>query len=297
MRNFILANASTDLKTGTIADFSAIADGQLAFVKEANNVYTGIAAASVAGFVRGNIVMGRTGNAGPVVIPFFKHHFSYSKMAYLAATTFSATVQVSAPSYAGTYTIVIVRKGCQFNERSKWSADVYVRDTTMTAAQLATALAAEINKNSIGSGVSASVSTDTITITAAVPGVNYGILAADCLSLAGATITVVAEGIPGLADSDMIVDMANKAAADAGIRDTYQDDGHLLYPTYPINRGVRDLGQYGFTVYTLRYAEPRENATIDEIVHQIVQIAIPYSAADTPGTAVSKIDALLAALA
>lgn len=298
MRNFLLASATADLKTGDIDNLSVLTDGQLAFIKEVNGAhpYVGIAAASVSGFVRGNIVMGRTGNAGPVVLPLFKHCFSYSKMVYNAATTFQGTVTVPAPSYAGTYTVIIVKKGVQFNERNKWSADVYVRDTNMTNAQLATAIAAQINNNTVGSGVSATVASNVITITATEAGVDYEILVADCLSLAGGTTSITAHGIHGLADSNMILDMANKAAADAGFNYTYQDDTALLYPEYPINRGVRELGQYGFTVYTLKFSEPRETKTTDEPINQIVQIAIPYSAAATPGTAVTKIDALLAAL-
>ena len=69
------------------------------------------------------------------------------------------------------------------------------------------------------------------------------------------------------------------AAADAGFEYTYMDDVHYLYPNYPLNpnTGTNTTGA-GYTVYTLRFAVPRDVKTRDELVHQIVQIAIPTGA-------------------
>ena len=73
--------------------------------------------------------------------------------------------------------------------------------------------------------------------------------------------------------------MANKAAADAGFEYTY-DEFAGLYPAYPLNPLAQsDKADTGFTVYTIRFAEPRDMKTRDEVVHQIIQIAYPTGSA------------------
>ena len=54
---------------------------------------------------------------------------------------------------------------------------------------------------------------------------------------------------------------------------------------------------YGFTVFTLRFAVPRATKTRDEVVHQIVQIAIPNNSASAVGDAVTAIETALKAMA
>ncbi len=53
-----------------------------------------------------------------------------------------------------------------------------------------------------------------------------------------------------------------------------------------------DSADAGFTVYTIRFAEPREMKTVDQSINQIVQIAVPTGTA-----AIETIDKVLAALA
>ena len=47
----------------------------------------------------------------------------------------------------------------------------------------------------------------------------------------------------------------------------------------------------GYIVYTIRFAEPRKTKTTDEVVNQIVQIAMPASASAT-----TDIEAVLAGI-
>lgn len=87
--------------------------------------------------------------------------------------------------------------------------------------------------------------------------------------------------------------MANKAAADAGIEYTYRDTYTELYPTYPLNPLKQpDSADAGYTIFTLRFAVPREMKTRDEVVHQIVQIAFP-----TRATAIATVETILKAIA
>lgn len=85
--------------------------------------------------------------------------------------------------------------------------------------------------------------------------------------------------------------MANKAAADAGFEYTY-DEFAELYPAYPLNPLAQpDTDDKGFTVYTIRFAEPRDMKTRDEVVHQIIQIAYP-----TESKAIATLKTILDAL-
>ena len=87
----------------------------------------------------------------------------------------------------------------------------------------------------------------------------------------------------------VITDLANKAAADAGIEYTYRDTYTELYPAYPINPLKQpDSADAGYTIFTLRFAVPREMKTRDEVVHQIVQIAFP-----TGATAIATVETIL----
>lgn len=227
----------------------------------------------------GMLVLGRAADdGGPVVLPIFKNNFSYVKGTYQAATTFKATVVIEAPTKIGEYSLIIVKKGMQFNYRNKWTATVLVSDVTMTAAELAQALANQINNNTVGHGCIASVSTATITITAQEKGKDYDVIGADWLM--GQTVTINATGIPAYGDAAYVTDLANKAAADAGFEYTFYTWTRNLYPNYPLNPlRAADAEDKGYTIFTLRFAEPRDVKTRDEVVNQIIQVAFPTGAA------------------
>ena len=110
-------------------------------------------------------------------------------------------------------------------------------------------------------------------------------------ALSGTTVTYT-RGEIGIADAEAIKKMANMAAADAGFEYTYMDDVHYLYPNYPLNPNTgTNTTDAGYTVYTLRFAVPRDVKTRDELVHQIVQIAIPTGAAQ-----IAVMDTILAGI-
>ena len=287
MRQFLLCG---NVAYTTATQLDNVADGAVGFFYN-NNGQLKVTNTGAEITKEAMLVLGRSGNAGPVVLPIFKNNFSYVKGEYTAATTFKAETTIATPIQVGDYSIIVAKKGVKFNERNKWTAMVHIKDVSTTANTLAQKLADAINANSVGSGVSASVDTAKITITATEAGVDYEIIGADLLT--GQTVTVSVSGIPAYGDASYVQDLANKAAADAGFEYTYRDDVNYLYPHYPLNPLAQaDTTDTGFTIFTLRFAEPRDVKTRDEVVNQIIQVAFP-----TGATPITTFETVLKALA
>lgn len=276
MRNFLLAGNVAAIAASTAINKAPA--GALGFYYMNNGVPTVDATGKlITGY--GQIVMGRASkDGGPIIIPFYNKDFSYSKSTYSAAKTFTAKFTVPEPVIMCDHTVIFTKKGIQFNERSNWTASIHVFKDTETAGQVATKIANYVNNNTATLGLTAAVvSTATVIVTAIEPAVDYEITMADALS--GTIVTYTTSGEIGIADAEAIKKMANMAAADAGFEYTYMDDVHYLYPNYPLNPNTgTNTTDAGYTVYTLRFAVPRDVKTRDELVHQIVQIAIPTGA-------------------
>ena len=273
MRQFLLGK---NVAYTNATDLMAVADGALGVFYNKNGVPT-VTATGAEITNEAMLVLGRTApKGGPVVLPIYKNAFSVVKSVYSAATTFEVKYTIPAAKVVGDYTLIIAAKGKKFNERNKWTAMVHNIDTTTTAAVLAQKLADAINKN--GANVTASVSSTTLTIKANAAGEDFEVIPAD--NLIGLASTSKTEGMPALNDALYVADLAAKAAADAGFEYTYRDAVVDLYPNYPLdplaNTPATDAG---FTVLTIRFAEPRRVATTDEVVSQVVQIALPTGAA------------------
>ena len=289
MRNFLLAGNVAAIAAKTTIDKAPA--GALGFYymgqDDSNNQVpiVDVTGKLITGY--GQIVMGRASkDGGPIIIPFYNKDFSYSKSTYSAAKTFTAKFTVPEPVIMCDHTVIFTKKGIQFNERSNWTASIHVFKDTETAEQVAAKIANYVNNNTATLGLTATVSTATVTVTATKPTVDYEITMADALS--GTTVTYTTHGELGIADAEAIKKMANMAAADAGFEYTYMDDVHYLYPNYPLGTNTTDTG---YTVYTLRFAVPRDVKTRDELVHQIVQIAIPTGAAQ-----IDTMDTILAGI-
>lgn len=275
MRNFILAaNAAypttLSLTAGQVS-ISYLKDGVETLVKDAT---------TAAGLKNRGMITWKNPNSelGQIVFPFYKKDLSYSVSEYSSAIAFSANFTITSVEASSDYTVIIVKNGVKFNERNKWTSTIHAGKND-TVKNVADKIAAHINANTVGSGVSAVSDTNTngkITITAKKAGQPYTIVLAD--ELQGLAVTTVA-GFPAINDAAAIKDMANKAAADAGFEYTY-DEFAGLYPAYPLNPLAQpDKADTGFTVYTIRFAEPRDMKTRDEVVHHIIQIAYPTKAA------------------
>lgn len=274
MRQFILGKK---VAYPTSNDLSALADGAVGFFYNDDGVPK-VTATGNEITSEGIIILGRSANkGGNVVLPIHKNNFSYVKGVYQAATTFKATVTIPAPTTIGDYTLIVALKGVKFNERNKWSAMVHVRDTTMTAATLADKITKAINDNA-NSCVTATVSGAVVTITANKAGVDYNVLTAD--ELYGTSVTIATKGTASYGDAAYVQDLSDKAAADAGFEYTYRDAYTYLYPNYSQNPLKQDdITDTGFTIFTIRFAEPRKIKTTDEAVNQIIQVAFPTGTA------------------
>lgn len=283
MRQFLLGK-SVDYPTA----LTSLAVGQLAFVALVSGVET-LDNDGTKIKDKGYIYLGKSdAKGGKLVVPIYKNNFSYSKMVYDASTQYTGNFTIADVVAGSDYTVVVVKKGVGFNERNKWTATVRVKagDTVDT---IASALASQITAN-VGAGVTAVASAGKVTVTAKEKGVDYELTLGD--DLFGTAVTQ-AHATAAVADAKYITDLAIKAAADAGIEYTYQDAGELIYPDFPLNPLAQDdSADTGFTVYTIRFAEPREMKTVDQSINQIVQIAVP-----TDTAAIATIDKVLAALA
>lgn len=289
MRNFILAAKAA---YPTAVPLTAVGQVSISYLN--NGVETLVKdAATASGLKDRGMITWKNPNSelGQIVFPFYKKDLSYAVSAYTAATTFSATFTIASVEASSDYTVIIVKNGVKFNERNKWTSTIHAGKND-TVKNIADKIAAHINANTVSSGVSA-VSDDTtagkITITAKKAGQPYTIVLAD--ELQGLTVTTTTAGLPAINNAAAIKDMANKAAADAGFEYTY-DEFAGLYPAYPLNPLAQaNTTDAGFTVYTIRFAEPRDMKTRDEVVHQIIQIAYP-----TGSTAIATLKTILDAL-
>lgn len=283
MRQFLLGK-SVDYPTA----LTSLAVGQIAFVALVSGVET-LDSDGTKIKNKGYIYLGKSdAKGGKLVVPIYKNNFSYSKMVYVASTQYTGNFTIADVVAGSDYTVVVVKKGVGFNERNKWTATVRAKaaDTVDT---IASALASQITAN-VGAGVTAAASAGKVTVTAKEKGVDYELTLGD--DLFGTAVSQT-HATAAVADAKYITDLAIKAAADAGIEYTYQDAGELIYPDFPLNPLAQDdSADAGFTVYTIRFAEPREMKTVDQSINQIVQIAVPTGTA-----AIATIDKILAALA
>lgn len=283
MRTFLLGSKSdlgdnlTALTVGQLA-FSALVNGQHTVDSDGTKIKD-----------KGYIFLGKEdAKGGDVIVPIYKNNFSFTKMVYQAAGAYTGDFTIPAPTVGDDLTVVIVKKGVQFNERNKWTATMRVKDG-QDASACAKELAEQLNNNP-ASGVKAVAAAAKITITAVNKGEDYKIALGD--DLFGVAVTETPAVTP-LADANYIKDLAMKAAADAGIEYTYQDPANLIYPGYPLNPLAQpDSVDAGYTVFTLKFAEPREMKTVDQSINQIVQIALPTGAA-----AIAKVETILKAIA
>lgn len=283
MRTFLLGSKS-DLGN----DLTALTVGQLAFSALVNGQHT-VDSDGTKIKDKGYIFLGKEdAKGGDVIVPIYKNNFSFTKMVYQAAGAYKGDFTIPAPTVGDDLTVVVVKKGVQFNERNKWTATMRVKDG-QDASACAKELTEQLNNNP-ASGVKAVAVAAKITITAVNKGEDYKIALGD--DLFGVAVTETPAVTP-LADANYIKDLAMKAAADAGIEYTYQDPANLIYPGYPLNPLAQpDSVDAGYTVFTLKFAEPREMKTVDQSINQIVQIALPMDA-----VAIAKVETILKAIA
>lgn len=277
MRQFILAKTFQ----ATSTNLDALGDGAVGVYDLSTGVPTPLtySESSAKGSIKsiGCIAIGST--SGTVTIPIHANKFSFVKGTYTVGKKFSQTITVVKHNTVGDYTVIVVKKGQPCNERYKWTASYHVFDSSMSANDIAANLAKEINASCASAGVTAIASTNTITVSGSEFGVDYSIVLADNANLS--TLGTPTTGTKAMFDAEAIKDMYMKAAADAGIEYTYQSAASLIYPNYPLRQDTALNAEY--TVFTLKFAEPRAVGTTDEVVNQVVQVAFPKNASTITG--------------
>lgn len=277
MRQFILgANAAYPTKT---VDAAIAADaGKVGFAYLDDNGKTAFTATGAEIKDKGVLVLLRQGAAGNVVLPIYKHRFSFVKGVYQAAANPVYTVTLPEDIIPNQdYTIILVKKGVKFNERNKWSATVHAKSSDTTAT-IGAALLKYFQDNVVGTDVTVTYADKVLTFTANTKDCDFTVVPADYLidaAVANATAFKKAYG-----DADYVADLANKAAADAGFEYTLMDDVHYMYPNYPLDPLAQPKAtDVGYTIFTLKFSEPREVKTVDDVVNQIIQVAFPTGSA------------------
>lgn len=273
----LFITSSTSYPTAA-ANYAAVASGQVAVFENGT-----LASAALGKQGYASVVVGRGTNLLPLAMDEVDlATLNVTKTSYVAAKTFVATITIPATVVDKDYTIVIAKKGVQFNERQRWTATERAKVTT--AATMATALAADINANTASHGLKATVSTATITLTAQTAGEDYAILTDGALSTVKASVTT--KGEKAIADKAWVADLAQQCAAGKGFNYLNEEGpaAHTIYPGFP-----EAVAAANYVVYNLRFANPRRGGkTRDEVVSQYLHIAVPSTATNV----ISKLDTL-----
>lgn len=215
-------------------------------------------------------ILGRSReNGGNLNIPINTNHLTWNVTEYSAGKKFSATVTIPEPTVDGHYTIILAKKGTKFNERNKWTAAVPVK-VGESAEVIGTKLAKYFAANGTNLNITSEFDEGAVVIESAVFGEDYEVVLAD--DLMGAEVEITHAEAPVL-DAAWINDFAAKCAADAGYNYTYQDLD--INPGFPFNiqKGTAatvDMSKY--EMVNIRFAVPRDNKTVDEVVHQTLHI-------------------------
>lgn len=215
-------------------------------------------------------ILGRSKeNGGNLNIPINTNHLTWNITAYSEGEKFAASITIPEPTVDGHYTIILAKKGTKFNERNKWTATVPVK-VGESAETIGTKLAKYFAANGINLNITSEFAEGAVTIESAVFGEDYEVVLAD--DLMGAEVEITHAEAPVL-DAAWVNDFAAKCAADAGYNYTYQDlDINPGFP-FDIQKGTAatvDMSEY--KMVNIRFAVPRDNKTVDEVVHQTLHI-------------------------
>ena len=153
MRQFILGSTSNAIDDGdpNYSDFTTLPEGEVGIYVKAAGIdklvdVTNTDVDAIKDIA--TLVLGRSSaKGGPVVLPIYRNHFSYSLLTPSAPVKADSRINnILAPTVVGEYGVIVAKKGIGFNEKNKFYCSVYIKDVTTTAAVLTSLLAAEINK-------------------------------------------------------------------------------------------------------------------------------------------------------
>jgi hypothetical protein len=274
MKQLLIVNSKTALNGGasTPRDLSNMAAGAIGFY-QLDDTSKWLSAKPTKNFA---IVLGGGGKKVPFIIPEVDvNSLSVTYADYDHGNNVTAGILMPEPVSGKTYTLMFVKGGTTFNERSTWTVSEYIPEgVTKTANELAKAFATRIQSmidlngfpfRIVGNGITGAgnrldfYAQDTT---------QWKIIPTD--GLAGVSLEDVQNASPAVGDKAYIQDLASRCAAGKGFNYLGEDSGEI-YPGYP--EVVEDT-QYD--IITLRFAVPRvASKTRDEVVNQVVHIAVP----------------------
>lgn len=222
------------------------------------------------------LALGRGNNSPALVIPEVDVHTLQIRITEPnddEAVAFEASITVPEDiKYGRDYTLVLVKKGVVFNERSNWTVTEFVPiGSDKTAEDIAKSLAKQYQAMADTGAlpIEASVDGAKITIKGLIKGDAWILTAGDALYGEEVTLT---EASHACVDAKYIKHLASMCAADKGFEYTYRD-GDTIYPGYP--ELVEDEC-YG--MITLRFATHKDfKYQGDDPVTQVVHIVAPSS--------------------
>lgn len=274
MKQLLIVNSKAALNGGasTPRDLSNMAAGAVGFY-QLDDTSKWLSAKPTKNFA---IVLGGGGKKVPFIIPEVDvNSLSVTYADYDHGNNVTAGILMPEPVSGKTYTLMFVKGGTTFNERSTWTVSEYIPEgVTKTANELAKAFATRIQSmidlngfpfRIVGNGITGAgnrldfYAQDTT---------QWKIIPTD--GLAGVSLEDVQDASPAVGDKAYIQDLASRCAAGKGFNYLGEDGGEI-YPGYP--EVVEDI-QYD--IITLRFAVPRvASKTRDEVVNQVVHIAVP----------------------
>lgn len=264
-------------------DLSSMTKGAIGFF-QLDNPDAWLAAAPTDNF---GIALGGGSDALPFIIPEVDvKSLQVQKSSPKAGAAKVVTFTFPAPIVGKEYTVIIVKKGVVFNERSNWTSNV-IASTTIVETE-ADKLVKAINTNNGIHGVTASNVGATITLTGT-KGIDFEVKLVDALS--NITLTVSTSFSQSVGQKADIQELALACAAGKGF-EYLADEGKEIYPGFP--EAVNDAEYY---LYTLRFKVGREaSKQRDEQVWQTVHIAVPNNTANDTASKelIDKIDTILA---
>ena len=277
MKQLLIVGASTALNGGASnpKDLSGMAAGSVGIYKlSAPGSWAADNAALAEDFA---ICYGRP-NSPAVVIPEVDFKTLEVNIADPdAGETFEAEITVPDACAGDTFTIVLIKKGALPHERNTWTATETVYDDTDDET-MADKLAAYFTRMAVTGSlpVTVSVSGAVITIAGVSTNDTFEIKTGD--DLPSSAITDVTYAEPAIGDKAYIENLASMCAQNRGFSDT-DAFGPSIYPAYPMA-----VENTSYKVFTLRFATSRKSAkTRDEVVSQLVHIAVPRTASTLLG--------------
>lgn len=270
-------------------DLSPLAAGEIAFFDFASNAL--LTAAPTKNF---GIALGRPNNSPAFVIPEvdIKTLNVTKTLPAVGVHWASGTITVPTTVAGKEYTLILVKKGVVPHERNTWTVTALATSTTASA--VADALAASLTELS-NNGLPISVTHTSSQATLSIAGTDYTdweLKTSD--ELPSSALSTQTHAVKPVGDKAYVQDLASRCAAGKGFTDTYRN-GDTTIPGYP--EPVEDLtpnnvsgsSTEGYAIYTLRFAVSRAaSKTRDEVVNQLVHIAVPVSGATYTGTDSNK---------